>query len=384
MRGTFFAVEILLAVALTPQPGSQRHAEAPQGSNLPAPSVYRVSFERRDPVPGVIASAAIRLPFECTSDGTMFVSFVDTPSVGTGAIPAPGLPHLRLVSVSLSGTGHSFDLNRVPDLYISREVDHFASESEVVFLVEAAREYKPEKKTFRTTDGTRHEYPGNAVDQQRFVISFDRDGVYQRTVRPDVPFRLQQVGVFQTGALLALGYDEKDHSPRLAMLKDDGTLLKPLHPAAGDMPESLLGNGDGKYRGVIRPVQLVPESRSILILQSDSHFPLLEVNEGGGIRAIRPKWPKDFQIEALIPSNLDPYAVAGAKAADPSEDSIYELRPDDGAVLRRFDLSDGHSAQDVACVHDEEFLSLDYGDGKIVPLIGSPEPAPTEGSPIAK
>jgi hypothetical protein len=29
----------------------------------------------------------------------------------------------------------------------------------------------------------------------------------------------------------------------------------------------------------------------------------------------------------------------------------------------------------VACIHDGKFFSLDYGDGKITPLVGTAEPS---------
>jgi hypothetical protein len=47
----------------------------------------------------------------------------------------------------------------------------------------------------------------------------------------------------------------------------------------------------------------------------------------------------------------------------------------DGSLLKRFELAAGRIASDVACVTDGKFLSSDYGDGAIVPLIGSAEPA---------
>ena len=51
-----------------------------------------------------------------------------------------------------------------------------------------------------------------------------------------------------------------------------------------------------------------------------------------------------------------------------------------GPLLRRFEL--GHrAALGVACVHYRMFLSIDYADGKIVPLVGSAESEPTADQP---
>lgn len=285
-------------------------------------------------------------------------------------------PPLRLVSFSAEGKGQTFELGQITDLYVSRELDHYVSESEVIFLVSAAREYKAGKKTYPMRGGGRGELTSNAAEQRRYILVFDRDGKYRRTIEIEDPFRIQNLGVFPSGVFLAYGYDEKDESPKLAMLKEDGTLFMPLQIQKGDVPESIIGKGAGARPGVMAHAQFVPADRSIIVVQSESTFPLLEVSEGGAIKAIHPKLPKDSRIKALIPSDRNLYAIVGQPSADPApEGTIYELRREDGNVLRRFKLSDGRAPSEIACVHDQMFLSLDYGDGKILPLIGSAQPA---------
>ena len=60
--------------------------------------------------------------------------------------------------------------------------------------------------------------------------------------------------------------------------------------------------------------------------------------------------------------------------------AMYEISPEDGTLLRRFELGD-RAALGVACVHDRKFLSIDYVDGKIIPLVGSAESEPTADQP---
>jgi len=105
-------------------------------------------------------------------------------------------------------------------------------------------------------------------------------------------------------------------------------------------------------------------------------FPLLEVNEAGAIRAIQPKLPNGVQISMLVPSDENLYA----RVNEIRDGSIYELNAQDGAVLRRLQVGDNESGADVACVHDEKFLSFQHSDGKLVPLIGAAEPA-ADGAP---
>lgn len=368
MHKSTLALTVLCGAALSPGAGAQAGSEAAAGSVSAERPVYRVSFERRDAVPGISASNAIKLPFECTTDGTVFVSFVNTVPAGAGLpAPPPVPPLLRLISFSATGKGQTFELGQVTDLHISGELDHYVSESQVVFLVMAAREQKPEKKTYPIAGGGQGEFTSNAAEQ-RYILIFDRDGTYRRTIEiEDLPLRIENLGVFPSGVFLAYGYDPKGESPKLAMLKEDGTLLRPLQIQKGDVPEAMF---------VTEKAQFVPENRSIIIVQSGSTFPLLEVTEGGAIKVIHLKLPQDSSIKGLIPSDRNLYAIVGQPGADPtSEGTIYEVGREDGRVLRRFELSDRRTPSEIACIHDQKFLSLDYGDGKIIPMIGSAEPA---------
>jgi hypothetical protein len=375
------AMTLLFAAALSFGARAQAGSEAAAGSVSADVPAYRVIFERRDAVPGIIASTAIKLPFMCTTDGTVFVGFLnDTVPSGVGLpAPPPVLPLLRLVSFSTTGKGQTFDLSQVNDLYISSELDHYVGESEVIFLVRAAREYKPQKKTYAITGGGQGEFTSNAAEQRQYLVIFGRDGTYRRTIEAeDLPLRIENLGVFPSGVFLAFGYDPKDESPKLAMLKEDGTLLMPLEFKKGDVPESMIGKAGGARPGIMEPAQFVPEGRSIIIVQSESTFPLLEVSEGGAIEAIHPKLPGNSSIKALIPSDRNLYAIVTQPGADPaSKETIYEIRREDGDVLRRFELADRRRPSQIACIHDQKFLSLDHGEGKIIPLIGSAEPANT-------
>ena len=96
------------------------------------------------------------------------------------------------------------------------------------------------------------------------------------------------------------------------------------------------------------------------------------------IKAIHPQLPRDEPIEAVIPADRNLYVIARPTTGTRgSPEAIYEVSLEDGAVLRQFVLSDGRTASDVACVHEGKFLSIDYADGKVLPLIGSAEPAAT-------
>ncbi len=374
MHKPAFGLAVLLLATLPEAALGQSGSTGAPASAPAAAPLYRVSFVRGDAVSGISASPAIKLPFQCTSDGTIFVSFVSTVPANSGLPPPPpGPPPTLLTSVSSAGRGQTFRLDQVPELYISSEVDHFASDSGVIFLVRASRENKPVKQAY-TVGSQQGESTGNAAEQHLYIVTFSRDGEYRRTVEVGDAFRILQIAVFPSGTFLAFGYDAKDHSPKLAMLKEDGALLKFLEIPKGDAPESMVSGADARRPHAIAPAELVPEGRSILVVQKETTFPLLEVNEGGAVRAIHPKLPRGEQIEAAIPADQNLYVIAGEETGTGrSGETIYEMSPVDGAVLRRLVLSDGRTPSDLACVHDGKLLSIDYGDGKVVPLIGSAE-----------
>lgn len=86
---------------------------------------------------------------------------------------------------------------------------------------------------------------------------------------------------------------------------------------------------------------------------------------------IKPELPRGAQINMLTPSEQNLYAIVG----EVRDSSTYELDPG-GAVLRQIiQANDDSAAGIVACVHDQKFLSFKHEDGKLIPLVGTAEPA---------
>lgn len=360
-----FLLSMLLSISLLVPANSQNtHNSSAQSESS---RLYRIAFERGEPFPAVAGSRSIAVPLQCLAHGTAFVKEVMQPTQFSPPLES-------LVSISRSGDAHEFRLDQIRDLYDIEQKSYYATESNVVFLVIAAPENKRGKVEFVTSDGTKHEVVQNVSEHHDYVVVFDRSGDYKKSVQIDDTFAVQRIGVFPSGSLLCFGFDRQDHSPKLAMLKEDGTLLRLLEIPKNAAPASMFGTQDGKGDGpaiFAKPVQFVPHRNSIIVVQNRSKFPLLEVNEAGAIREIKPKLPDGVEIDTLIPSDENLFA----RVRDINYGSIYELNPQNGAVLRRFQVSDKESDSDVACVHDGKFLSFENHDGKLVPLIGTTEPA---------
>jgi len=342
-------------------------------SKLQDAPLYRISFERREPVSGIDAPPLFKLPFGCTRDGTAFITMLPAGGLAQGPQFAP--PPLLLVSVSPSGQARTFPIDQSTEqLYNSRELDHYPSDSTVVFLVEAAQEKKLTTRTYTSKDGNSQQYSDNSAERHMYLLFFDREGNHKRTLELSTSFRPIRIGIFPSGTLLAYGYSEQDHAPKLAMLKQDGTLLRFLQPEEGSTPNSIFQTKDGSGKGpavYVAPTEFVSFGDSILLVHNKSTFPLLEVSETGSIRVIRPHLPQGVRIDSLVPSDQDLYVrVMGSDLG-----SIYEIDAQSGRVRRRFETGNDAIPASIACVHDGKFLSFDHGEGKLVPLVGTADPS---------
>jgi len=344
------------------------------GSSEPVPA-YRISFERRDPIPGIAASREISGPIECTPDGTAFLNMV----IRTGPEQMSSSSRLVrlsppieiLVSASLSGEAHEFRLDQLHDLHDVKQKAHYATDSELAILVIAAPEDKQGKESFVTSDGVKHEVAANVAERHDYLVIFDRDGTYRKTIQLDDAMVLLRVGVFASGNLLAFGFDRVDRSPKLALFNSDGSLLRFLEIPKGDVPTSMLRSQDSEGKGpavFVAPTQFVPYRDSIIVVQNETRFPLLDVNEAGAVSAIKPKLPQGVLVDSLIPSDANLYALGEGK-----DHSIFELNADDGSVVRRLQTEKAEDTV-VACAHDGKFLSFKHSQGKLVPLLGTTAP----------
>ena len=338
---------------------------------------YSIDFIEGEPVAGIGAIHAFSMPLECSSDGTLFVSAVQ--SLNAGSPPAnlaPFQPPMLMISVSPTNEAHSFPLNNIPDLSDITQVADYPTDSSVVFLLSAASEDKKEKRTYVGSDGQRNETTVNTAPHHFFLVLFGRDGTYSKTIQVEDPFEITRIGQFPTGMYLAYGYDRTDHSPKLALLKEDGTLLKYLEAPKGGTPESAVRQPKSSGAFFVSPTQFAGQAHSIYLLQNKTDSPILEVSESGAVRVIKPKLRDGLKIDMLIPSDQNLYG----RMSDTKDGSIFEFDENNGDVLKRFDAKKDQSGRDIACVHDNKFLSFKQVQGRLIPLSGNAVPASDEGS----
>ena len=342
------------------------------GGDSPAIPLYRVDLKEGNPISGVGAMPAIQMPFQCTGDGTTFVNMVQTFEAGTPPGVLPRFPSLLLTSISLSGVAHAFPLENVTGLIELQNQDYAVSDSEVAFLVSGVEEAKGTRATAASDESPPEDNKG-AAGRHRYIVIFDRDGQYRRKFLVEEAFRPLHFALFSTGKFVAYGDDPTSHVPKLAMLNEDGTLLKFVEIPRASIPESTLmtkGDGSKGSAGYIRPVQFSTQGRVVYALQSTRGFPVLEINEAGAVKVIKPTLPDSDEITMIIPSDRGLYVAVNSLA----DGSIYELNPQKGNILSRLQVSYKGRGQVVACVHEGKFLSFERGGDKLVPLVGSAQP----------
>ena len=342
------------------------------GAQTPLPSViYKLAFKPGEAIGGFPLRGTLNPPFSCTSDGTAFLDVVLRESMYSPPIEL-------LLSVSLTGDIHEFRLDRLTELHDVMQKGYFAWESGVAFLVIASREDKPTKEEIVSSDGSKHEIRRNTAERHDYVVVFDRNGEYKRLTRLNSSFPLQKVAVLPSGAMLAYGFSTQDHTPQLAMLNEDGTLLKIIDIPKGTAPASVFRPESQSKRvppALIKPIDLVPFRDSIIVLQKESRFPLISVNESGAVRIIRPKLERDQQVDSVISSDETLHAIVRAGKST----WIDELDEEDGAILKQVDLPNTLDLN-IACVHEGKFLAFRAEDGNLMPLVGTVHPMATKVS----
>ena len=326
------------------------------------PPVFRISFQRDDKARTLSGFTSIAPDYQCTSDGAVFFIELHQPSMTS-------LPLEVLVSESLSGEPHEFRFDQINDLHDVQLKAHYAEDSKVVLLVIAAAEDKREKIEFIADDGSKHEMVENTAEHHDYILVFDRSGFYRGKVQIDDTFAVQRVGVFPSGDFLIYGFDKQDHAPKLAMLRTDGTLLRSLEVPKNGAPKSVFTSQTKNGQAVfIRPVQFISSGNSIVIVQNGTGYPLLEVNEAGVVRAIRPNLPRAAEIKSLVPSDHNLFLQTRLG----SRDVLYEINKLDGKALGKFEMRSEDSS--VGCIHDDKFLSFEHKGSDFVFTVGTAEP----------
>jgi hypothetical protein len=368
---------LIVSVSLAQKPQKASIGTEPTAASIPT---SKLTFIDVKDAPRVAASQVVYSPMGCTPDGSIFIE----------AAPRSDFTDIGLSSVAVGNdglTGTSFSIATISDLHDARLRSYFATESEVVVLVNATPDdalSTSKRVTVVPSTGQRIEREVKSGTRHDYLATFDRQGNYKGAAELDVPFTPRRIAVFNSGLFLVIGFDT-DKKTRFAFVNADGSLQRFLDtekPLLGSekMMEALglLKAQSPEFRANPHPelglAEIVAFHDNLLFVLGGMTW-ILEISPSGAIRRIAIDVPTGLVIDHLIPSERMLYVAMrrfGADHATQDADEVfYEVSPANGALTKRFDTAPEYVSA-IACEHDGDFLALAYDTNGLILRRGKP------------
>lgn len=371
-RETIFCC--LAVLLLTPCLAQQPEAASNSVTEKPAegiPPIY-LKVASTTPVSGI--SESLLTTALCGPDNSIVLRVAGLAGVGD------------LVSISADGQKVvRFNAFKVSDIENPKFYQYFVGGSDVYVLT---RSSKPTDETMKLRTPN-----GDIVTQRKFstkdyIVQFQRDGAFVKSIALDLPFTPQQIGAFPSGGFLVAGAS-KDASlkPVIALLKSDGQLDRYL-----ELKGDIRAAQEGKKEDAKDPVALprwaahgadnkqsltvaenlsliVADGRNLLLLRSGQKTPIFSVSPGGEVRAITPDVPSGFTLYDLRSSQNTWVALYTHPHSDNPKDAAvdietYALDPISGKAIARY-VYPGFMGFGLACSDGVEFTVLERPGDKL-------------------
>ena len=330
------------------------------GSKTEIP-IHALSFQETGPVAGLASAPALRLPFQCLADGTLFLNVVTPPpDLGSAAVSENVL---TLYAVR-NRKAQKLVVNSVPglkDLYIQ---DFFPAGDHIVFLVSAKAVSQNASHEGGPRSGTQLA-DAEESNMNNYLITLGLDGQYRDKLIVPNDLILDRFGVFPSGEVIVAGYDRAGNQPMLRLLDPRGAVIQAI-----DQPMT----ADERNAGDRTPnsTELVTHGDTILAWRSGTRDPVLEISKTGVLRTIRIAVPPGSQLGSFVPSDdlllasMLPAAKEAGKAVNVSEATYYEISPLDGSLTQKLTVAGAHNGP-IACKSNKQYFSYAPDkDGKLV------------------
>ena len=339
--------------------------------------VYILQFhEQEKPIGGFVASPLIAEPVRCASDGTPFFNMLDFPS----SKDQPFDPLKQTVySVSSKGA-HSYPIKALPDLDNVLFVALDADDSKVVLLVTATpRDQSADSSSASSAPSTGSSLQRALSAGKDYLVFFDHDGNYQKSVRLGAPYFARDIALLSSGEYVVFGFDEVNSVVRISLLDSDGGYLRDI-PYSDELTndpafqETQSGREYERSRALIKTGfgswRFAHARGGVLLYEPDSKAPVLEIGPGGARREVPLSLPKGYYLDAFM-SSSDRWIVRlgengpdklarGAAGTSYNKRELFELNPSDGSPKYRIGL--GNEIQvgpyTIACEQDGKFLAF--------------------------
>jgi len=255
------------------------------------------------------------------------------------------------------------DIGAANDLSGKEIIDWYPSESGALALVLAG---ESSQGGTSANSGPRHYY----------VVTFGTDGAYKSQVKIDASFTPSKIAGFDSGILLAYGADRNTDQPTLALLKQDGSVLRylQLDTSVRNWYASKTDSNESASRSPITlpSGQLTPYSDSVLLVSQGSTLPVFAIREDGSIRAVRVAIPDGYTLDSIITRPQQWYVrfrarpLEAERTTSDAPSPLFEVNPEEGTLIERLSPV-GVRADEVACFQRGNLIAFRRGaDGKLI------------------
>lgn len=331
-----------------------------------------LEFDKPIMVTSLTQGSGIAGTISCTDTGSVLF-LMDRSDPGTDANGHP-LGHIELVSVTPKGELRQYAWSNLPNFRnVLAPTSYFAADGKVYALVHAEK-----------IDAN---HPEQRQPSLPLVLVFGSNGDMERTIPVDPALDPITLGAYANGDLLLISEDTLNRRMRLTVMDSVDGAVRELRLFDNDAMEhngagAPSANGDVTYSPDLLAhfTEIHAFGDDLLLVPMNTWgMPIVEVNENGIVRAVRPALPQNAVVGWWIDSDGRTWKVrTGEVRGKPVKDAstgevmgvavtgskeIVEINPNDGAVTRRIAIDPGGVLP--ACEHDGdyEFLTAQQKDG---------------------
>jgi hypothetical protein len=325
-------------------------------------------------------------PLRCGADGSSFMEIY----ANQGKPQSSLYPELYRVSTKGEAAHIARLLPEQQRKIVSRDI--YIADHEIVTLFQTGGKIVP---------GT----PPDPKAVNFFLSSTDLDGGSPKITQLALPFEPQKIAAFDSGERLVLGVDQANQVPVLALIKDDGTLIRRL-----DLDERQYLHSKGKSAqeeqgasahqtsmlNMVGSAFFVPDGPKVLLVQPGTGLPVRVFSLQGEERAVKIALPTQFLVENVIGSpQKDTWLVRAQQAkayekfdsAHISENPVLRLFEVDkftGTLIRELQPKLAQPS-DITCVANRKIYAIYYGPApsqKADENSSAPAPTQPEAEPL--
>jgi hypothetical protein len=338
------------------------HSHGCDGAVLPRTTVNLTGGK---PLIGLPPSTVMGFPILCSPDGTTFVEVYENATNSVNRFP-------DLYSVSILGEVKR--LNRpIPTGYQGLAVRSlFPGEHTIVSLIQAY--------------GKKDLSPDTPKTEVNFISLIDREGGSEKLLELKLKFQPLKLAVLGSGKFIVLGLDTANLVPVLALLDEDGTLLRVIdldnrkYDNSKDLGEIYKQAKEGEsaaakrkqITGALASASFVAHGSKVLLVQPGSKLYVHILGEGGDEGAVPITLSSDFLVEGILGSESSYTWVVRAQKLDSFQkmandhiiqnppQQLFEVNQETGKATRAIDIVGVHPMA-VTCAANKKLSAL-YDD----------------------